>query len=66
MLSALLRPGRYLTAGLSYLSTAESILMSYPKSRRGRDEERHNHQEGAWQAGAAFPLVILNLCTVIL
>src|SRR5262247_1051163 len=28
MLSALLRAGRYLTAGLSYLSTADSILMS--------------------------------------
>ena len=31
MLSALLRAGRSLTAGLSYLSTADSILMSYPK-----------------------------------
>src|SRR5437870_466805 len=29
MLSALLRAGRYLTAGLSCLSTADSILMSY-------------------------------------
>src|SRR4029450_13784401 len=28
MLSALLRAGRYLTAGLSYLSTTDSILMS--------------------------------------
>src|SRR4029450_2616680 len=28
MLSALLRAGHYLTAGLSYLSTADSILMS--------------------------------------
>ena len=31
MLSALLRAGRSLTAGLSGLSTADSILMSYPK-----------------------------------
>jgi hypothetical protein len=29
MLSALLRAGRSLTAGLSYLSSADSILMSY-------------------------------------
>ena len=32
MLSALLRAGRSLTAGLSDLSTADSILMSYQKS----------------------------------
>src|SRR5215510_11879532 len=31
MLSALLRAGRSFTAGLSYLSTADSILMSYQK-----------------------------------
>jgi hypothetical protein len=31
MLSALLRAGRSLIAGLSRLSTADSILMSYPK-----------------------------------
>jgi len=33
MLSALLSAGRYLTAGLSCLSTADSILMSYQKLR---------------------------------
>src|SRR5262245_20056750 len=32
-------------------------IPSYRKSHRGRGEERHNHQEGAWQVGAAFPLV---------
>jgi len=40
MLSALLRAGRSLTAGLSGLSSADSILMSYQKPSRGRDEER--------------------------
>ena len=35
MLSALLRAGRSLTAGLSCLSTADSILMSYQKSTHG-------------------------------
>src|SRR5262245_4551774 len=45
MLSALLRAGRFLIAGLSRLSTADSILMSYQKYREtkpwifcGRDQ----------------------------
>ena len=41
MLSALLRAGRFLTAGLSGLSTADSILMSYQyHSKTGCDDKR--------------------------
>jgi hypothetical protein len=40
MLSTVLRAGHESTAGLSHLSTPDSILVGYQKLRRGRDEER--------------------------
>jgi hypothetical protein len=39
MLSEVLRAGRASTAGLSPLSTPDSILMCYQKSHRGKDEQ---------------------------
>jgi len=51
VLSEVLRAGRESTAGLSPLSTPDSILMCYQKSRRGRDEEWHSAQVRARHTG---------------
>src|SRR5262249_37974374 len=46
MLSALLRAGRSLTAGLPCLSTTDSILMSYQKLRQARRRPREGRGLG--------------------
>src|SRR5262245_62034239 len=60
MLSALLRAGHSLTVGLSCLSTADSILMSYQKLesvffvrllREPLGRVEHGHEAGALPAG---------------
>jgi hypothetical protein len=49
VLSAVLRAGRASTAGLSPLSTPDSILMCYRKSRRGVETRRGT--EPKWERG---------------
>jgi hypothetical protein len=43
VLSEVLRAGRVSTAGLSPLSTPDSILMCYQKLRSGQEQERSKH-----------------------
>jgi len=49
-----------------YFLARITLPMGPVATRRGRGEEWYNHLEGAWQAGAAFPLVMMYLCPVIL
>src|SRR5262245_14518357 len=59
MLSARRRAGRSLTAGPSCLSTADSILMSYPKLSRHRGRRDREDARGRWQRPYDFPILPL-------